>query len=552
VVSQVETIAMAGGHLLTGQTFDEVIHSLASRTVQWGGTSPTVSDPTMGNLASSPDCATQAACAPITALPDGSYAQVLHTGDTRGDIVTVSGPTSYEVQPGASGGTLADADGPWVVYDNAANHTQYIGTNTAPSLPGNLAFSRPMTAAALLGGLLVTPDTAPGALTLTDLATQEVRQSLPTGAACTPTDVQTAASRWIYWSCGTTGPAGVWDLTTGTDIPVPSGLAQLADGYLVVHDTAAGKLELTDFHTGTASAATDLADLPAGTLTDDRKVTWAVDKNGGGVAYVDAQNNIHVIDPHIPATPTSTVPDPGLSLLQGEELTAGHSISSASVRLVMQADGNLVAYLRTSAYPGAPAVPLWSTGTSGHPGAYALMQPDGNLVLYRAGGGPATGGALWSTGTFGHPGAHTVLQDDGNLVTYSPTGTALWSTGTYARPQTLAVGTVLKPGWWAQAKYTHLVMQPDGNLVIYRNRDGAPLWSTGTSGHPGGYAVMQPDGNLVIYRPGSTALWSTKTSGHPGAYAIMQDDGNFVVYRAGGGPTTGGALWSTGTYKTAQ
>ncbi|MER6567735.1 hypothetical protein ABT288_16485 [Streptomyces sp. NPDC001093] len=46
-----------------------------------------------------------------------------------------------------------------------------------------------------------------------------------------------------------------------------------------------------------------------------------------------------------------------------------------------------------------------------------------------------------------------------------------------------------------------------------------------------------------------TPLWSTGTWGHSGAYATLQNDGNFVVYKSGGGPSTGGALWSTDTYK---
>ncbi|WP_328299966.1 hypothetical protein OG389_20775 [Streptomyces sp. NBC_00435] len=65
--------------------------------------------------------------------------------------------------------------------------------------------------------------------------------------------------------------------------------------------------------------------------------------------------------------------------------------------------------------------------------------------------------------------------------------------------------------------------------------------------------VMQPDGNLVVYAIGNPggpklALWHSGTYGNPGAYALMQDDGNFVVYKKGGGPDKGGALWATGTY----
>jgi hypothetical protein len=279
-------------------------------------------------------------------------------------------------------------------------------------------------------------------------------------------------------------------------------------------------------------------------VADDRRVTWAVDKYGGGIAYVDAQNNIHLLDPLIPASPAQRAL--GETLQAGEQLTAGHGISNTFTSLVMQSDGNLVAYLDTGASPHGPA--LWSSNTSGHPGAYALMQPDGNLVVYAAGGGPATGGALWSSGTYGHPGAYADFQDDGNLVVYLPNGTAAWSTGTYARPQTSPAGTVLKPGWWTSAGGNRIVMQLDGNLLVYRSGSGTALWASNTSGHPGAYAVMQSDGNLVIYaRPGGAVLWSTHTYGHPGAYALAQDDGNFVIYRSGGGPTKGGALWASNT-----
>lgn len=66
-------------------------------------------------------------------------------------------------------------------------------------------------------------------------------------------------------------------------------------------------------------------------------------------------------------------------------------------------------------------------------------------------------------------------------------------------------------------------------------------------------AVTDVTMNLVLYRKRDGAtLWTSNTSGHPGAYALLQDDGNFVVYRSGGSPTKGGALWSTGTYKNAQ
>ncbi|MEU9481811.1 hypothetical protein [Streptomyces sp. NPDC048191] len=126
----------------------------------------------------------------------------------------------------------------------------------------------------------------------------------------------------------------------------------------------------------------------------------------------------------------------------------------------------------------------------------------------------------------------------------------------------------LPPGWWTEGTLTRLVMQYDGNLVLYRKRDGVALWSTHTEGHGGAYAVMQTDGNLVVYTASgkypiypwgvspyetpTRALWSIHTENNPGAWAIMQNDGNFVVYSSYGGPGKGGALWATGTNNTAK
>jgi hypothetical protein len=85
-----------------------------------------------------------------------------------------------------------------------------------------------------------------------------------------------------------------------------------------------------------------------------------------------------------------------------------------------------------------------------------------------------------------------------------------------------------------------LVMQGDGNLVLYR-QSGVPKWATGTDGRQIGAANMQGDGNLVLYDP-TGAVWATGTDGNPGAVLVMQDDGNLVIYSAGGA-----ALWASGT-----
>ena len=558
VPSPIDGLSLAGGQLFTSERDSQVSNNAFTRTVQLAGTTPSYGAHTaVGSTWAPSDCDTATNCAPPTGTGDGRISQLWKNANSDGDAVTVQeGSSGYLITPHATGGTLVDSDGRYTVYDGGSTGKQYIGDIDAPN-NDRVLFTRPVTGAGLSGSTLWAADSTRGQVSATDLTTGKTMQSIETGAPCVPTEVQAAADRWVYWSCGTSGPAGVADTATGAQMPVPSGPAQLGDGFVVTHDTAAGKLVLTDVHTDTATGS-DLTTLPADTaVPDDRRVTWAVDKYDGGIAYTDAQENIHLLDPHIPASPA--IPAQNTTLLPGERLVAGSSLTSAAMRLTMQSDGNLVAYLGTGAGGYGPAI--WSSGTSGHTGAYAVVQPDGNFVIYPKGGGPSAHDALWSTGTWGHPGAHAVLQDDGNLVMYQQgaagSSAALWSTGSYGRSQTIRSGAQLFPGWWTQGQYTRLVMQHDGNLVMYRNRDGAAIWSSRTWGHAGAYALLQSDGNLVIYPKGGgpsahDALWSTGTWGHPGAYAVMQNDGNLVIYRSGGSSSAGGSLWASGTWQTSR
>lgn len=83
-----------------------------------------------------------------------------------------------------------------------------------------------------------------------------------------------------------------------------------------------------------------------------------------------------------------------------------------------------------------------------------------------------------------------------------------------------------------------LWVQNDGNLVLYDvallNRLGpyhdASLWASCTNGYENESLVMQPDGNLVLYQSLGRARFATGTNNHPGAYLVLQDDGNLVVY----------------------
>ena len=55
-----------------------------------------------------------------------------------------------------------------------------------------------------------------------------------------------------------------------------------------------------------------------------------------------------------------------------------------------------------------------------------------------------------------------------------------------------------------------LVLQDDGNLVLYRTDDGRALWASNTAGRPAASASMQSDGNFVVYGQDGLAHWASK------------------------------------------
>ncbi|MBC9932747.1 hypothetical protein [Chitinophaga qingshengii] len=104
--------------------------------------------------------------------------------------------------------------------------------------------------------------------------------------------------------------------------------------------------------------------------------------------------------------------------------------------------------------------------------------------------------------------------------------------------QSLRVGDSLT----SPNKQSTLILQADGNLVLYRAGNRA-RWATNTDGRQVEILEMQGDGNLVMYGPGRSYVWDTATDAHYGAWFILQDDGNLVVYDTDGRP-----LWSSDTW----
>jgi hypothetical protein len=79
---------------------------------------------------------------------------------------------------------------------------------------------------------------------------------------------------------------------------------------------------------------------------------------------------------------------------------------------------------------------------------------------------------------------------------------------------------------------SRLVMQGDGNLVLYRVADGFVLWASDTDGSGATRAVMQYEGNLVVQRSNGTPVRSSATDGRPGA--VLRVSGPSVLIDAYG------------------
>ena len=110
----------------------------------------------------------------------------------------------------------------------------------------------------------------------------------------------------------------------------------------------------------------------------------------------------------------------------------------------------------------------------------------------------------------------------------------------YQGYQLLVGGAIRSP----DGRYA-LIMQGDGNLVLYKTPTSKPIWSSNTWDTGGVKAVLQYDGNFVVYTVNNSPRWNSGTWGKPTNFLQLQDDGNLVIYGLGDNV----AQWNTGTWE---
>ncbi len=242
-------------------------------------------------------CQTGVSC--LRVVPGSYYGPLYLMANNEISMQRVSGTVipNY-VWPWGPGAVIADSSYYYAIVNVPTANQQYV-----ISVASNQVISTgTITGSAVWYTKLFQSSTTAGSVIETDLDNPATpKLTIPIGASCTPTELQ-ADNDWLYWSCGPAGPAGAYDLVTGANVTLPAGVAQLGDGYVVMHDANSGVLKLYDFHSGAVAAPVTIGTVQTGFVTDDRLITWAVDKHSGDIAYVDADDSVHVIDPGVPHT----------------------------------------------------------------------------------------------------------------------------------------------------------------------------------------------------------------------------------------------------------
>lgn len=177
-------------------------------------------------------------------------------------------------------------------------------------------------------------------------------------------------------------------------------------------------------------------------------------------------------------------------------------------------------------------------------GTAALVVVAGSgLVVYQAFDGKDTtskgsASAKVTPSTSAGRANHESAAPSESAATASPSPSA---TGDGKLPDAVVVKPpfTFEVGKFVQTVRSKLIMQSDGNLVLY-DASGTAHWASQTQG-AGNTAVFQEDGNLVVYSAEHQSLWASNTQGADGATLKVLETGNMVI------ATDAQVFWQTDT-----
>lgn len=134
------------------------------------------------------------------------------------------------------------------------------------------------------------------------------------------------------------------------------------------------------------------------------------------------------------------------------------------------------------------------------------------------------------------------MYNGGQLGIYTPSQNRnVWATGIVnggISKDSLQIGESLLPNQaiWSNNRQFRLIYQQDSNLVLYRNKDNAALWASGTAGQSAGRFEMKNDGVMALYSPDNTMVWASRFSNNPviGYQLQLADTGTANIVSADG------------------
>ncbi|MEU6090962.1 FG-GAP-like repeat-containing protein [Streptomyces sp. NPDC047085] len=457
--AQIHGLSLGNGILTTADnsTLYEPATILGAYRSTWlttGGT-PSVAKSTVDGLVSGADgsCdSTFPRCIRMFADGTGHHGRRWAT-ESGLTMLRTNGTTGWgpSLDTGDDSPELRDLSGQYAVVDGASSHKQYIG-EFAEGSAGKVLHKRDRVAAAVWGNTLWSGAATGGKVTATRLPSGTAVESFTTRNGCTPSDLQ-AVGRWVYWTCedawGDFHGSGVYDRTTKRTATAPPSRVLLGDGYLVQYiggtDSDSG-LTLMDLHTGLPSSGS-YADLPSRKLVDWTELgryragvsgvgtSWTVDRFGGGVAYADDEQRVHLVPTGVPASALSAIDSTVRSgaaswsatwwlskPATAWKVTVRHKTSGAIVRTV---SGSAARGLLTAAWDGKDSVGrlvtngtyTWTLTAQPADGQGAALSLSGNLAV--------TAGAAVPRDYAGNDGVGDLLtlNSSGTLTIHRGTGT---------------------------------------------------------------------------------------------------------------------------------
>ncbi|MFD7404535.1 FG-GAP-like repeat-containing protein [Streptomyces sp. NPDC059866] len=311
----IDAIALSAGTLSTVEKDGPQGAGFYHRTLSPAQAPATVSDPAWVGRESGRSydytvCG-QMPCTQLFGSGDGrSVYQVRnYQSNPQVEIVGRRGPQQADrALTGDFDGRLTDSFGRYAVYQSDRPTGAGIPVTDGKTIvvdldTGSVVDERAQTGATVWGSTLYAGTAAAGTVARKDLATGKDTGTVDTGAPCVPVELQSAGP-WLYWTCEQFRQHGVVNMGTGEKIALPAGRGGLlGDGYFVNQRYVGSGLRLTEFQSGGTAVTRDLGIPMSVDGSDTRRRTWTVDRFGGGIAYVDKENQVHVVPSGVPASP---------------------------------------------------------------------------------------------------------------------------------------------------------------------------------------------------------------------------------------------------------